>query len=425
MQRAGKRYLVIEQPVEVRDGDKLARLEPADAFSVEFTADFDHPLITNQAFRVTVSDRTFEREVARARTFCFRRDIERMQAAGLAKGGSLENAIVVDEFSILNPEGLRFPDEFARHKVLDAIGDLALFGLPVLGALTAVKSGHALNQALVRKVLAEPGSHRVVRVSARPRRHAAPRFRRSPSPRARTARSSRRRMRDRRDRRAARPAGVARSSDLSAPARVRIDVARRRISLARRPSPHGRSSMNRLNRSRSPSTRRETTPRMSPAFSTKLFGSYSSASDTRQRSASSGVNVTTPEFTAPTRVAPRDRLIRDLLDDLRLPLLRLPPDLRPPVEGLVVELVDLLDPLHEPRELLELRPLVVDHPQRPLDLDRSSPPVPCRLPSSVARWIAHTRCGDSGPPGTAPAPRARRAPIVRDAARPPSMAARA
>jgi len=166
VQRAGKRWIVIEQPVEVRDGDKLARLEPAEAFSVEFTADFDHPLITNQSFRATIGDRTFEREVARARTFCFRKDIEQMQAAGLAKGGSLANAIVVDEFSILNPEGLRFPDEFARHKVLDAIGDLALFGLPVLGALTAVKSGHAMNQALVRKVLADAASHRVVRLSA-------------------------------------------------------------------------------------------------------------------------------------------------------------------------------------------------------------------------------------------------------------------
>ncbi len=177
VQRTGKRWLVIEQPVEVREGGKLARLEPADAFSVDFTADFDHPLITNQAFRTTIDDRTFAREVARARTFCFRRDIERMQAMGLARGGSLANAIVVDEFSILNPEGLRFPDEFARHKVLDAVGDLALFGLPVLGALTAVKSGHAMNQALVRKVLADPTSHRVVRVSAEadaPRRSAVP-----------------------------------------------------------------------------------------------------------------------------------------------------------------------------------------------------------------------------------------------------------
>lgn len=163
---SGKRYLLVERPVEVRDGDKFARLDPSDGFSVDFTADFDHPLITNQSFRMALTDRSFEREVARARTFCFLKDIERMQAMGLARGGSLENAIVVDEFSILNPEGLRFPDEFARHKVLDAVGDLALLGLPVVGHLTARKSGHALNQALVRKVLAEPAASRVVRVSA-------------------------------------------------------------------------------------------------------------------------------------------------------------------------------------------------------------------------------------------------------------------
>jgi UDP-3-O-[3-hydroxymyristoyl] N-acetylglucosamine deacetylase len=165
-QKAPKHYLVITQPVEVRDGDKLARLEPADGFSVGFTADFGHPLITNQGFQLTISDRSFEREVARARTFCFRKDIELMQAMGLARGGSLENAIVVDEYSILNPEGLRWPDEFARHKVLDAIGDLSLLGRPLLGALTAVKSGHALNQALVKRVLSDPGCHRIVQVSA-------------------------------------------------------------------------------------------------------------------------------------------------------------------------------------------------------------------------------------------------------------------
>src|SRR5512133_2062 len=163
--RAGRRFMVIDRTVEVRDGDKLARFEPSGSFRVSFTADFNHPLITNQTLDVAVNDRTFEREIARARTFCFRRDIEKMQAMGLAKGGSLENAIVVDDFSILNREGLRFADEFARHKVLDAIGDLALFVMPVLGALTAVKSGHALNQALVRKVLADASSHRVVRAS--------------------------------------------------------------------------------------------------------------------------------------------------------------------------------------------------------------------------------------------------------------------
>jgi UDP-3-O-[3-hydroxymyristoyl] N-acetylglucosamine deacetylase len=165
VQRAGRRFIVIERPVEIRDGDKLARLDPSDAFRISFTVDFDHPLISNQLFEVAVNDRTFEREIARARTFCFRRDIEKMQAMGLAKGGSPENAIVIDDFSIVNPEGLRFADEFARHKVLDAIGDLALFGTPVVGALTAVKSGHAMNQALVKKVLADPTCHRIVRVS--------------------------------------------------------------------------------------------------------------------------------------------------------------------------------------------------------------------------------------------------------------------
>jgi len=164
-QRAGKRFLVIERPVEVRDGDKLARFEPAESLSIEFTVDFKHPLVTDQVFRFAFSDRNFEREVARARTFCFLRDIEKMQSMGLARGGSLENAIVVDEFSILNPEGLRFPDEFARHKVLDAVGDLSLAGLPVIGKFVAYKSGHGLNQVLVRKVLADPTCFREVRVS--------------------------------------------------------------------------------------------------------------------------------------------------------------------------------------------------------------------------------------------------------------------
>ncbi len=165
-QRAGKRFLLLQRPVEVRDGDKLARLEPAPELSVRFTVDFNHPLITDQTYHFVFSDRRFAREIAPARTFCFVRDIERMRSAGLALGGSLDNAIVVDEFSILNADGLRFPDEFARHKVLDAIGDLTLMGMPVIGTFTAVKSGHALNQALVRKVLADSTAYRVVRVTA-------------------------------------------------------------------------------------------------------------------------------------------------------------------------------------------------------------------------------------------------------------------
>ena len=165
-QRAGKRFLVVQQSVEIRDGDKLARLDPAPEPSVRFTVDFKHPLISDQTFHFTFNDRRFAREVAPARTFCFLRDIERMKAMGLAQGGSLDNAIVIDEFSILNPEGLRFPDEFARHKALDAIGDFALCGMPIIGALTAVKSGHGLNQALLKKLLADPAAHRVVRVTA-------------------------------------------------------------------------------------------------------------------------------------------------------------------------------------------------------------------------------------------------------------------
>ena len=165
-QRAGKRFLLVERAIEIRDGDKVARLDPAPELSVRFTADFNHPLITDQTFDFVFSDHRFAREIAPARTFCFVRDIERMRAAGLALGGSLENAIVVDEFSILNGDGLRFPDEFARHKVLDAFGDLTLLGMPVIGAFTARKSGHAMNQALVRAVLADPSTHRVVRVTA-------------------------------------------------------------------------------------------------------------------------------------------------------------------------------------------------------------------------------------------------------------------
>jgi len=165
-QRVGKRFLIVQEPVEIKDGDRLARVEPAREMSIRFTADFNHPLITDQTFEFVFSDRTFAREVAPARTFCFLRDIERMKAAGLALGGSLDNAIVIDEFSILNPGGLRYPDEFVRHKVLDALGDLTLLGMPLIGRFTAHKSGHALNHALVSRVLALQASYRVVRVTA-------------------------------------------------------------------------------------------------------------------------------------------------------------------------------------------------------------------------------------------------------------------
>jgi UDP-3-O-[3-hydroxymyristoyl] N-acetylglucosamine deacetylase len=164
---APKSFVVIKKRVSVRDGEKTATLDPCDRFKIHCRIDFRHPLISNQTFEMEFSDRTFAREIARARTFGFLRDVETLQKEGLARGGSLENAIVVDEFSILNPDGLRFPDEFVRHKVLDAMGDVALFGRPVIGHLRVYKSGHALNHRLVEKVLSDPGCFVVVRARKR------------------------------------------------------------------------------------------------------------------------------------------------------------------------------------------------------------------------------------------------------------------
>jgi UDP-3-O-[3-hydroxymyristoyl] N-acetylglucosamine deacetylase len=164
---APKSFVVIKKRVSVRDGEKTATLDPCDRFKINCRIDFHHPLISNQTFEMEFSDRTFAREIARARTFGFLRDVETLKKEGLARGGSLENAIVVDEFSILNPDGLRFPDEFVRHKVLDAMGDVALFGRPVIGHLSVYKSGHALNHRLVEKVLADPSCFVVVRARKR------------------------------------------------------------------------------------------------------------------------------------------------------------------------------------------------------------------------------------------------------------------
>ena len=162
-QRAFRRFLMIRRTVQKADGDKLARLAPSrGTFSIRYTIDFRHPLISDQSFELEMNDRSFSREISRARTFGFKRDVERLHTAGLARGGSLKNAVVIDDYHILNPEGLRFPDEFVRHKILDAVGDLSLMGMPILGRFTAVKSGHALNHALVTRVLAEENAFEVV-----------------------------------------------------------------------------------------------------------------------------------------------------------------------------------------------------------------------------------------------------------------------
>jgi UDP-3-O-[3-hydroxymyristoyl] N-acetylglucosamine deacetylase len=163
-QEEARRVLVIKKTVAVVDGDKEASFSPSKTFRISCTVDFKHPLITEQSFELEFSDRCFAREISRARTFCFRRDVEAMQKMGLARGGSLDNAIVVDDFSILNPDGLRFADEFVRHKILDAIGDVSLFGRPVVGHLKAFKTGHALNQKLVKAVLADPTAYEIVPV---------------------------------------------------------------------------------------------------------------------------------------------------------------------------------------------------------------------------------------------------------------------
>ncbi len=164
LQRKFKHFLVVRRPVEVVDGGKRASIQPASQFTISCTIDFDHPLIKDQELKVELSDRIFYREICRARTFGFLRDVEALKGMGLARGGSLDNAIVVDDFNILNPEGLRYSDEFVRHKILDAIGDLALCGMPVIGHVVSYKSGHALNQKLVRRLVSEPGAAEIVEV---------------------------------------------------------------------------------------------------------------------------------------------------------------------------------------------------------------------------------------------------------------------
>lgn len=156
-QNAPKRFIRILKTVEVRDGDKVARFEPYRGFRLGFTVEFDHPAIPTSRSRAVVefSTANYIQEVSRARTFGFMRDLEFMRERNLGLGGSMDNAIVLDEFRVLNDDGLRYADEFVRHKILDAVGDLYLAGHPILGAYEGFKSGHALNNKLVRALLAE------------------------------------------------------------------------------------------------------------------------------------------------------------------------------------------------------------------------------------------------------------------------------
>lgn len=152
-----KQFIRIKKTIEVRDGDKWVRFEPYHGFKIEFAIDFDHPVIEHTGKSVTIdfADNSYVREISRARTFGFMHEVEALRNMGLARGGSLDNAVVLDEYRILNTEGLRYEDEFVKHKVLDAIGDLYILGHPLIGAFYAYKSGHALNNKLLRALLAD------------------------------------------------------------------------------------------------------------------------------------------------------------------------------------------------------------------------------------------------------------------------------
>lgn len=159
-QAAAKKFLRVMRRVEVKDGDKWARLEPYEGYRLSFSIEFRHPVIerTTQSVTVDFAETSYLKEIARARTFGFMHEVEDLRNDGLALGGGLDNAVVLDEYRVLNSEGLRFADEFIRHKLLDAIGDLYLLGKPLLGAFTAHKSGHGLNNRLLRAVLADPAA---------------------------------------------------------------------------------------------------------------------------------------------------------------------------------------------------------------------------------------------------------------------------
>jgi UDP-3-O-[3-hydroxymyristoyl] N-acetylglucosamine deacetylase len=156
-QSAAKKFIRVKKSVEVRQGDKWVRFDPHDGYKLTFTINFAHPVFANTRQHVTVDlgEESYVRDISRARTFGFMQDVEAMRAQGLALGGSLDNAIVMDEYRVLNADGLRFEDEFVKHKVLDAIGDLYMLGHPLIGAFSGFKSGHALNNALVRALLAD------------------------------------------------------------------------------------------------------------------------------------------------------------------------------------------------------------------------------------------------------------------------------
>jgi UDP-3-O-[3-hydroxymyristoyl] N-acetylglucosamine deacetylase len=163
-QSAPKQFIRIKDKVMVQDGDKSALVEPYDGFKVTFDIEFDHPVFREAAQSVTIdfSETSYIKEVSRARTFGFLSDAEKMRAANLALGASMDNTVVIDEYRVLNEDGLRYDDEFARHKILDAIGDLYLLGKNLIGAFHGVKSGHAMNNQLLQALMANPDAWEII-----------------------------------------------------------------------------------------------------------------------------------------------------------------------------------------------------------------------------------------------------------------------
>ena len=168
LQNAPRHFIRVRRPVEVREGQgdsvKWARLEPFHGYKLRFEIDFQHPAVdsTGQCVEFDLGEGSYSRDIARARTFGFTKDVEMMRANGLALGGGLDNAIVMDDYKVLNHDGLRYDDEFVKHKILDAMGDLYLLGKPLLAAYSAFRSGHALNNRLLRELLAHPEATEVV-----------------------------------------------------------------------------------------------------------------------------------------------------------------------------------------------------------------------------------------------------------------------
>jgi len=157
-----RKYLSIRKPITLVEGEKRLTIIPSRFFRITYDIAFDHPCISLQNRTVKVTPETFRKEISAARTFGFLKEVEYLKANGLARGGSMENAIVIDENAILNPEGLRFPDEFVRHKILDAVGDFSLLGYPILGHIKAFKAGHDINHKMVEKILSTPDSWKLV-----------------------------------------------------------------------------------------------------------------------------------------------------------------------------------------------------------------------------------------------------------------------